>query len=77
MSTCDRLDLQTLGSQPIMMPKKIPRTLFLTIYGRGEPAVGYGCTGWVWETIANCWSSSRLEDKLLIILEEFIEEYKS
>ena len=24
MSTCNRLDLQTLGSQPIIMPKNLP-----------------------------------------------------
>ena len=26
MSTCDQLDLQTLGSQPISMPKNLPIT---------------------------------------------------
>jgi hypothetical protein len=24
MSTCNRLDLQTLGSQPMIMPKNLP-----------------------------------------------------
>ena len=24
MSTCDRLDLQTLGSQPVIMPQNLP-----------------------------------------------------
>ena len=24
MSTCNRLDLQTLGSQPVIMPKRLP-----------------------------------------------------
>ena len=24
LSTCNRLDLQTLGSQPVMMPKNLP-----------------------------------------------------
>jgi hypothetical protein len=28
MSTCDRLDLQTLGSQPISMPKTLPTHWF-------------------------------------------------
>ena len=32
MSTCDRLDLQTLGSQPVIMPQDLPnhcRSLFI------------------------------------------------
>ena len=38
MSTCNRLDLQTLGSQPVNMPKNI---LDRWCYDRGGPAVSY------------------------------------
>ena len=43
MSTCNRLDLQTLGSQPVNMPKNI---LDRWCYDRGGPAVSYIWTGW-------------------------------
>ena len=39
MSKSNRLDLQTLGSQPVM-PKKNPRSL-ITSLDWGEPVVGY------------------------------------
>ena len=61
MWTCNRLDLQTLGSQPVIMPKKLlghwPR--LNQNYDRGEPAVSYKWTGWVWEITG--WSS-RLQE---------------
>ena len=38
---------------------------------RGEPAVSYNWTGWVWEIAG--WSNSRLQENYRIILEEFIE----
>ena len=33
MSTCDRLDLQTIGSQPIMPAQKSPQSLFGEVFG--------------------------------------------
>ena len=40
MSTCNRLDLQTLGSQPVM-PTNLPNHWLYQVqkYDRGEPAV--------------------------------------
>ena len=57
MSKSNRLDLQTLGSQPVM-PKKNPRSL-ITSLDWGEPVVGYRWTVWVWEITG--WSS-RLQE---------------
>ena len=39
VTTCNRLDLGTLGSRPVM-PKTLPQTLMMS-YDRGEPAVSY------------------------------------
>ena len=36
MATCNRLDLQTLGSQPIM-PQKSPRSLLIGFMGLCQP----------------------------------------
>ena len=33
MSICNRLDLQTLGSRPVMMPKKLPDHWFASPIG--------------------------------------------
>ena len=76
MSTCNRLDLQTLGSQPVM-PKNLPdhwssvqEGRFLGYFSwsrsndRGEPAVSYRWTGW---------SYFKTTGKLQIILEKSIE----
>ena len=42
MSTCNRLDLGTLGSQPVM-PKNLPGHWIGVLYNYdwGEPAVSY------------------------------------
>ena len=37
MSTCNQLDLQTLGSQ-LIMPKNLPQSLQLTMYYSPEEA---------------------------------------
>ena len=42
MSTCNRLDLQTLGSQPVMPKNLLDHWLGTMIKIQGEPAVGYG-----------------------------------
>jgi hypothetical protein len=38
---------------------------------RGQPVATYRWTGWIWEI--TCWSSSRLQENLWILVEEFIE----
>ena len=37
MSTCNRLDLQTLGSQPVVMPKNLPGHRFRFFYRNHVP----------------------------------------
>ena len=52
MSTCNRLDLQTLGSQPVM-PKKIPQSLLWSLprVSKGKPKGSQHVTSWAWKTL--------------------------
>ena len=40
MSTCNRLDLQTLGSQPVIMPKNLPDHLWYSYIGALDGGIG-------------------------------------
>ena len=70
-TSCNRLDLQTLGSHPVMVPKNLPKHgCSPHMYVREESAVDCRWTGWVREMTGWSWIFG---GNLPIVLEESVE----